>query len=481
MTKQQKKRISTNLSAALVTSAILPTIVSAATTDYVVEKGDNLYRLAIEFNTTVNEIVATNNIANRNLIYVDQKLSIPTNTVSSTGSSSSSSSSSSTGSYYYVLQGDTLSEIAQKFGVTVSQLASWNNISDVNFIRTGTLLRVGYSSTGSSSSSSSSSSSTGSYYDGTTYQVQKNDNLTKIAAKFGTTVWELAAWNNISNIHFIREGAYLIVNGGSVATTPSVDTSDVVLASNQYRVQSGDNLYRLAINFNTTVSQLAAWNNISNVRLIHVGDILQVAPAGTSVQSGTLSAMSTATPDVAPEVVAPEVVTPEATTSTETTVEVPETLGTETSVETTETATEDAVDTLPEIVESNDVVEVEEEYVEIPEVEDVTLQSGIIQVESAYIEIPESNTATTLEVADRYEYTEPAEEVAPVEVETLAAVAPVVPAAPALAMNEYRVAENTTAYNLAALFNVSVGELLTWNEVPNPQAISAGTVLQVRA
>ena len=43
---------------------------------------------------------------------------------------------------YKVKSGDTLSEIAQKFGTTVSKLASLNNITNVNLIYTGQILKI---------------------------------------------------------------------------------------------------------------------------------------------------------------------------------------------------------------------------------------------------------------------------------------------------------------------------------------------------
>ena len=43
---------------------------------YIVKYGDTLWAISRRFNTTVERLVALNNIANRNLIYVGQKLRI---------------------------------------------------------------------------------------------------------------------------------------------------------------------------------------------------------------------------------------------------------------------------------------------------------------------------------------------------------------------------------------------------------------------
>ena len=44
--------------------------------------------------------------------------------------------------YYVVKKGDTLSKIAKKYKTSVKQLASWNNIKNVNLIKVGQKLRV---------------------------------------------------------------------------------------------------------------------------------------------------------------------------------------------------------------------------------------------------------------------------------------------------------------------------------------------------
>lgn len=44
--------------------------------------------------------------------------------------------------YYIVKKNDTLSSIAKKYGTTVNQLASWNNIKNINLISVGQKLRV---------------------------------------------------------------------------------------------------------------------------------------------------------------------------------------------------------------------------------------------------------------------------------------------------------------------------------------------------
>ncbi|KAH0795471.1 LysM peptidoglycan-binding domain-containing protein [Histomonas meleagridis] len=107
-------------------------------------------------------------------------------------------------STYTVKSGDTLSGIAKKFGVTVSQLCSWNGIKDANKIYVGQVLKVSASSGGGSS---------GSY---TTYTVKSGDTLSAIAARYGTTVSAICSLNGIKNANKIYVGQKLkIPSGGS--------------------------------------------------------------------------------------------------------------------------------------------------------------------------------------------------------------------------------------------------------------------------
>lgn len=97
---------------------------------YTVKSGDTLSSIASKYGTTYQELARINGISNPNKIYPGQVLKI--------GGRSSIPSTE----YYIVKSGDTLSAIAKKYRTTVNQLASWNNIANVNKIYVGQKLRV---------------------------------------------------------------------------------------------------------------------------------------------------------------------------------------------------------------------------------------------------------------------------------------------------------------------------------------------------
>ena len=105
---------------------------SNGTIIYTVKSGDTLSKIARDYGTTVNSIVSLNpSITNPNLIYPGEQFRINVN------SSSNNDNNPSSSIVYTVIRGDTLSEIAARYDTTVSKLASDNNISNPNLIYPG--------------------------------------------------------------------------------------------------------------------------------------------------------------------------------------------------------------------------------------------------------------------------------------------------------------------------------------------------------
>ncbi|AUZ25734.1 C40 family peptidase [Bacillus cabrialesii] len=135
---------------------------TAATTKYTVKSGDSLWKIANNYNLTVQQIRNSNNLKS-DMLYVGQVLKLTGKASSGTSSSPSSSSnagSSTTTTTYTVKSGDSLWVIAQKFNVTAQQIREKNNLK-TDVLQVGQKLAITgkASSSGSSSSGSSSTSS----------------------------------------------------------------------------------------------------------------------------------------------------------------------------------------------------------------------------------------------------------------------------------------------------------------------------------
>lgn len=89
---------------------------------------------------------------------------------------------------YTVRLGDTLSNIASKYGTTYQNLAKYNSISNPNIIKVGQIIKIPITNSIKY------------------YTIQKGDTLSSIAKKYNTTVNQLVSWNNIKNANLIYAG-----------------------------------------------------------------------------------------------------------------------------------------------------------------------------------------------------------------------------------------------------------------------------------
>ena len=148
---------------------------------YVVSRGDTLKSLAARFGTSMDTLASLNSIANYNLIYEGQRMTVPSGVAVPVPPPAA-------GGTYTVQQGDTLKKIATRINVTVNDILLVNpQITDANLIYVGQVISLPASA---------------SYY-----TVQSGDTMKKIAARFGTTLDSLIVLNpQITDINKIYVG-----------------------------------------------------------------------------------------------------------------------------------------------------------------------------------------------------------------------------------------------------------------------------------
>ncbi len=106
---------------------------SVTTVEHIVKPGENLFRIALMYNTTVEAIAAANGIVNPSYIWVGQRLLIPQGT---------GTPPTGTGRYHVVQPGETLYSIALRYGTTTAAIAVANDLSNPNLIYPGQTLSI---------------------------------------------------------------------------------------------------------------------------------------------------------------------------------------------------------------------------------------------------------------------------------------------------------------------------------------------------
>lgn len=108
---------------------------------YVVQTGDSLSTIAARYKTSVAELVAINQLRNRNAIRAGQKLILPQNNGAVptlvVNRTEPASTPVAVNGRYTVVRGDTLSRIADRFNVPERTLLTLNNLRDANMLRPG--------------------------------------------------------------------------------------------------------------------------------------------------------------------------------------------------------------------------------------------------------------------------------------------------------------------------------------------------------
>jgi len=207
-------------------------------TIYVVKNGDTLYSIARNFDVSVEQLLTLNRL-NSTELFIGQQLLIPTNGIEVLGLVD-----------YTIKPGDTLWKIANNCNISVDDIVKLNNL-DSTVIYPGQIIKL--------SESCAARQDGNEYIDEVNnyYTVRRGDTLYSIARLFGTTPQELINQNNLSSDLLII-GQRLIVPRNNYI---------------EYSVQKGDTLYNIASRYNTTVQIIRELNNLTS-DLLQINQIL---------------------------------------------------------------------------------------------------------------------------------------------------------------------------------------------------------------
>ena len=169
-----------------------------ATFIYTVVKGDTLYKIALKYKTTIDELIKLNNLKSSNL-QIGQKLVIPETFISTDVSIPNFIN-------YIVIKGDNLYAIARKYNTSIDQIKSDNALSS-NILSIGQNLKIRVDNDNVLECFGNEYNSN---ENNTLYIVKKGDNLYSIAKKYNTTIDSIKKKNNLSS-NLLSIGQELII------------------------------------------------------------------------------------------------------------------------------------------------------------------------------------------------------------------------------------------------------------------------------
>ena len=170
-------------------------------------------------------------------------------------------SASASTSTHKVRRGENLSRIAQKYGTTVSAIASANKIKNPRNLRVGQVLTIpgdGYVASAPPENP-------------TTHTVKRGETLGSISRRYGVRLNDLLAWNEIKSNDLIHPGQKLIVSGSKASR-------ETVIV---HKVRRGDTIQKIAQKYGTSTGTVLKSNGLRATDKIYPGQKIKV-PTGAS-------------------------------------------------------------------------------------------------------------------------------------------------------------------------------------------------------
>ncbi|WP_027002143.1 LysM peptidoglycan-binding domain-containing protein [Hugenholtzia roseola] len=180
-----------------------------------------------------------------------------------------------------VVSGDSLWRIATRYNISVERLKQLNGLA-TNSLSLGQKLIVSEPKANTATQSAAAPV-------GRTHTVAAGDSLWRIATQYSISVTDIRTWNKLTT-DALSLGQRLIVSApqsgaGAVSSSSSQNTTSQNTKTTQeprfHVVQMGDSMWRIANQYQISVAEIRAWNNLTS-DVLSLGQRLAVSPAQTS-------------------------------------------------------------------------------------------------------------------------------------------------------------------------------------------------------
>lgn len=170
---------------------------------HIVRRGESLGRIANRYGVSVSDLRNWNNItSSRGTISIGDRLTVNVTDQPESNTKSQTVKVNKVASHK-VARGETLGQIATKYGTSINRLRQLNGMSSRSVLQAGATLKV--ETTGTKSRSTASRGSVP-----TSYKVRRGDTLSSISSKFGVSIRDLRKANPaLKNSDIVRIGQRL--------------------------------------------------------------------------------------------------------------------------------------------------------------------------------------------------------------------------------------------------------------------------------
>ena len=226
--------------------------------EVVVKPGETLSEIAERYGTSVQRLMQLNGLRSPQDLWAGSRIQVPGAGGSNAGSGN-----------YTVKPGETLSEIAERYGTSVQRLMQLNGLRSAQDLWAGSRIQV--PGAGSAPTSTGARTTTVN----ANYTVKQGETLSELAERYGTSVQRLMELNNLGSAQDLWAGSRIQVPVTRTAAAPKPKPA-VNKNATQHKVQSGETLSVIAQRYGVSMQNLIAINNISNPNQVEVGQTLKL-------------------------------------------------------------------------------------------------------------------------------------------------------------------------------------------------------------
>jgi membrane-bound lytic murein transglycosylase D len=194
--------------------AVLPPRQRVTFIEHFVARGETLSEIALRYRVSQAMLMAANPKLHSRRIRIGQRVVVPTGGIPSTRVARRMAepvvaAGTSTGAFHRVRKGETISEIADEYGVTQRELMAWNSLDRRGRIRAGQRLRVvSPDAPGAQAPTTATDASAG-----RTHVVKRGDTLEGLARRYGVSIQALREANGLDERGTLRVGLALKIPG----------------------------------------------------------------------------------------------------------------------------------------------------------------------------------------------------------------------------------------------------------------------------
>jgi len=240
-----------------------------------VRHGENLRTIALRYGVKINELRDWNNI-HGNKIAIGKRIKILTAKNSNYIASNENNSSKTSIYKYRIKRGESISEIAHKFGVSVVNLKKWNGLTS-NTLNAGKSLKIFTESKTSSLGDNTVKNSANINY----YKIKTGETIAAIAKRYNVSASNIKKWNNLkgnkiiagTNLKIYSDAGVNDVGDNNSTTKNKTSLSKksgiktVNKSENFYSVKRGDSLFSIAKKYGVSVEELRSMNKLNGNKL----------------------------------------------------------------------------------------------------------------------------------------------------------------------------------------------------------------------